>query len=272
MRKGPMKINRPRPNKELGQHYLTSKNVIDSIVMNPPKEAFIIEVGPGPGALTEKLHALFGEAYHALEMDERFRESLHYLKDNQLTFADATKIDFDLFIQKLGSPSPLWVVSNLPYNASVPLFLAFTRCASIDGMTLMFQKEVAEKILPPSGKKNPTGSLMMLGQNYFEITQLCKVPPGCFSPPPKVDSLVLTFRRRPNPLISLTEFLTYEDFLRKIFQGKRKQLGTVLKMSYPQLQRESFWAQAAVPSTIRSESMSVSEVNSLYQLLKKEIR
>src|SRR5665647_728814 len=111
------------------------------------------------------------------------------------------EFDWKNFLSTHGFKS-IWLVSNLPYNVSVPLTLSFLRIPEIKYMTLMYQKEVAEKILPKD-LRNSMGSLHVLNLTQFEISHVVNAPPGAFLPPPKVDSQVLQFKRREIPLIGL---------------------------------------------------------------------
>src|SRR5690606_31558120 len=122
-------------------------------------------------------------------------------------------------------------VSNLPYNVSVPLTLSFLRVPEIKNMTLMYQKEVAEKILPKD-PRNAMGSLHALTVSQFDVSHVVHAPPGAFVPPPKVDSLVLNFRRKEVPLVPLERVDVFEEFLRLVFAQRRKQLGGILKKEW----------------------------------------
>jgi 16S rRNA (adenine1518-N6/adenine1519-N6)-dimethyltransferase len=134
-------------------------------------------------------------------------------------------------------------------------------------MTLMFQKEVADKVFPFSTTKNFMSSLLVLSQSYFDCKLLCKVPPGAFTPPPKVDSAVLTMMRRETPLVPLNEFRKLEKFLRILFSQKRKQLGGVLKSSFDANHIASVFEELKIPLSIRAEALSLEQVLDLYRKL-----
>jgi 16S rRNA (adenine1518-N6/adenine1519-N6)-dimethyltransferase len=134
----------------------------------------------------------------------------------------------------------------------------------------MFQREVADKafaIDTRSGKS--MNSLMALCQTYFRVSLLCKVAPGAFNPPPKVDSAVLSFERIETPAIDLAQFDKFEKYLRKVFQHKRKQLGTVLKPHYPAQILESSFATCGIPRTIRAEALNLETIQQLFKCLHK---
>ena len=133
----------------------------------------------------------------------------------------------------------------------------------------MFQKEVADKVFAFARTKNIMGSLMCLSQTYFETSLLSKVAPGAFIPPPKVDSAVISFKRRENPVISLDEFLKYEKFLRLVFSQKRKQMKKVLKSAYPEQTVTQTLEKLNLPLTIRSEALQLEDIQNLYKELSK---
>lgn len=262
----------PWANKDLGQHFLKDQEVIDLICNDFKDDAeSILEVGPGPGILSKHLaeHEL---PYHVIEKDKRFPEILsQWISADQITLGDALKVDLsELFENKNWNHNNTWLVSNLPYNVGVPLLINFMQEPSIKFMTLMFQKEVGGKIVPSGAKKkNTMGSLMALCQNYFDCEIVCMVPPEAFQPPPKVDSIVVSLKRKSSPEIDLSEFLEYESFLRKLFAMKRKQVGTVLKGFYLADKLEGAFAKCEIDRRLRAETFSLEQVRSLYRALKK---
>ncbi|WP_127718178.1 16S rRNA (adenine(1518)-N(6)/adenine(1519)-N(6))-dimethyltransferase RsmA [Halobacteriovorax sp. HLS] len=262
----------PWADKNLGQHFLRSESIINSITEDFKDEAqAMIEVGPGPGILTEFL-AKHDLPFHVIEMDKRFPEYLEqFISKDQITLSDALKVDLPTFFaQKNIADKDIWLVSNLPYNVSVPLLINFIQAPQIKYMTLMFQKEVADKVVNFVGKKkNSMGSLLCLTQNYFEVNVLCQAPPGAFQPPPKVDSTVISFKRKESPLIPIEEFREFEEFLRKIFKFKRKQLGSILKNYYEKEVLEKACEEVGVQRTDRAEAFDLEVIQNLYKVLKK---
>ncbi len=259
----------PMANKDLGQHFLNDQKVIEQITTDFAQSAKnIIEVGPGPGILTEKLQS-HGKPLHVIEKDNRMIEYLgDILPADHITFTDALNVDFSEYINERGIAKDLWLVSNLPYNVSTPLLIKFLQTPEIKYMTLMFQKEVADKVFPFASKKNYMGSLMGLSLTYFDASLLCKVPPGAFIPPPKVDSAVITFRRKDEPIIPLSEFLNLEAYLRTIFKFKRKQLGNVLKTYASSDKIEAALASLGLDTTVRAEALELTKIQQLYKKLK----
>lgn len=263
-----MKKPLPFANKDLGQHFLKDTKVITGITSDfSDKAQAIIEIGPGPGILTENL-SLHNLPFHVIEKDERMEEYIEQFVDKEnINFTDALEVNYSEFIKERGLDKNLWLVSNLPYNVSTPLLLLFLQTPEIKYMTLMFQKEVADKVFAFSRTKNVMGSLMSLSQTYFKTSLLFKVAPGAFIPPPKVDSAVISFERIEEPVISLNEFKSYEKFLRLVFSQKRKQMKKVLKSVYAEDKVIKTLEALNLPLTIRAEALELSDIQNLYKEL-----
>lgn len=256
----------PRANKDLGQHFLKDKSVIQKIMDDAP-ECFdaIVEVGPGPGVLTTPLND-FGRPLYLIEMDTRFEEMLQLSNVKEIFFQDAMLFDWDEFLEEKNlKGKKIWLVSNLPYNVSSQLFAGFCRVPEISAMTLMYQKEVGEKTAYRPGAKNQMNSLLMLSSAFFEAKSIAKVSPGAFLPPPKVDSIVISYRRK-EPLVPLEDFKEYEAFLRKIFSFKRKQIGSVLR-SWPRgKELAQKLEERGLDLRTRAEALELADVLDLYRL------
>lgn len=267
----------PLANKALGQHFLKDQSIIQTICSDFASESNLpeamIEIGPGPGILTETLAFRSKKEqlpFFVIEKDDRFPPYLRqFLNEDQITMTDALAINLsDFFKEKCIEQKKIWLVSNLPYNISTPLLINFLKAPEIKYLTLMFQKEVADKVFAFSSAKNYMGSLMVMSQTYFDCELLCKVPPGAFSPPPKVDSAVLSMKRKEIPLVPLDEFLILEKFVRHLFAQKRKQLGGHLKSSYSVEKISQIFTKLNIPLTIRAEALSLHQVLDLYRNFK----
>lgn len=259
-------VNIPKANKDLGQHYLTSEKVIEKICSDHENQYdAIIEVGPGPGVLTKSL-AKKNVPLYLIEMDTRFRENLEELvAPENILFQDATTINWDdFFIKNNLLNKNVWLVSNLPYNVGSVLFIHFLPLLPIKFMTLMFQKEVGQKTYFRE-VKNQMNGLYFLCKNYFESKHLIKVSPGCFSPPPKVESVVVSYERNSNS--QELDFKKLNSFSRLVFSERRKQLMGVLKKKYSKEKLEESFNFLGIPPMIRSEALTYDQLQSLYQLL-----
>ena len=259
----------PRANKDLGQHFLRDSKIIQGITSDYADQAdIIVEVGPGPAILTESL-SRHGKPLFVIEMDRRFQEYLEkWVESDKIIFTDALQFNWQGFIQQNQlQDKKIWLVSNLHYNITAPHFISFLKIPQICFMTLMFQREVGEKTYQHPSKKNQMNSLLALGQNYFDSKLLLKVHPGAFNPPPKVESVVVSYQRKLAPEIPIEEFSRLENFLRTLFQFKRKQLGSVLKALLND-QKEEFFSNIPIKSSSRAESLTIDDIYLLYNKLK----
>lgn len=256
--------------KSLGQHFLRDQEVIFSITEDFKDRAdAIIEVGPGPAVLTPALASL-NLPFHVIEKDDRFPELLaKYLAIENIHLQDALEINYDEFIKATFPQSQhLWLVSNLPYNVGTPLTILFLKCQAIKYMSLMYQKEVGEKVYSFAEKqKNAANSLGALLLTYFDVKLLVKVPPSSFEPPPKVDSVVLSYIRRENPALSYEELDSFEKFLRILFAQNRKQMGNFLRSSFSPEKLQTAFGTLDIPLTARAETLKLEQVQKLYKLL-----
>lgn len=251
-------------NKSFGQHFLNSPTVIKKITSPLPSGVdAIVEIGPGPAVLTPHL-ACYGLPVFVIEMDERFVELLAPVVGIDGIFRqDALLFDWQTFLKEKDFRS-IWLVSNLPYNVSVPLTLSFLRIPEIKYMTLMYQKEVAQKILP-NDPRNAMGSLHVLNLSQFNLKHIVYAPPGAFVPPPKVESQVLGFERKASPVIPLSEIETFESFLRVIFGQRRKQLGGIMKNEWGEEVTKKKLEITSIDSKVRAEALSFEDVIRLYR-------
>ena len=211
--------------KYLGQHFLISEKVKQAIIATcPPSTDAILEIGPGAGALTDLLPAL-QKPLLTIEIDQRFIPHLQTLMPApNIVAANALAVDYATLLKPYKA---VWVVSNMPYNIAAPLMRQLLPHTSLAGMTLMMQKEMANKVLllPPKQGMNSLGLLL---QSFWEINQVCVVDPAAFRPRPKVNSAVLFFSPRQHPWLPLPQLLAWEKFLRQLFAHRRKQIQSVL--------------------------------------------
>jgi 16S rRNA (adenine1518-N6/adenine1519-N6)-dimethyltransferase len=175
--------------KSLGQHFLCAPNIVKSIVSAAGDYSGCLEVGPGPGILTSFL-AKQADQMTAVEFDERMVNLLADSAPNvRVVVGDALKVNLAELFDEL--PERRVLVSNMPYYITGPLLDAFAKVRSRYAVAvLMMQREVGQKILAEP-KNRERGALSVCLQAEFQISLVCKVPPGSFVPPPKVDSIVL---------------------------------------------------------------------------------
>lgn len=243
-----------------GQHFLRSQATIEKIVQAAAVTAdeVVLEIGPGEGVLTKPLCA--GAArVHAVEIDPDLAHTLALtgpmnLQVHQVDFLKAS------LEQALGEdfPKPLVVAANLPYYITAPILerLFWERPVQVKRAVLMMQDEVARRICRPATRE--AGALTYIAGAFFEARYLFSVPPGCFSPPPKVDSAVIEVTPR-SPGDGLEQELAtlYERLVGAAFRARRKQMGTSLKSVNPDA--SAFLQQAGIDPKRRPETMTVQE-------------
>jgi len=221
-----------RPKKSLGQHFLRDKSVIDRIVKaaGVSHSDTVIEVGPGTGALTERLLEENPKRLIAVEVDPELvkllREKFSRFKNFEVVKADATKFDF-------AGAGKVKVVGNLPYNVSTAIIRNVLNGAdNLKLAVFMTQKEVADRFIKGRGKDY--GYLSALVNFFFSVKKLFDVPPSSFYPPPKVYSTVFMLKPK-RKLLERQELNRFESFLKRAFSNRRKKLKNNLKLSsYPE--------------------------------------
>jgi len=175
--------------KSLGQHFLKDQQVIHRITHVIPQAVNVIEIGPGPGALTEILLQRVAKLA-VIEMDNRFAEHWQQVSESN----PALSVIHGDVMEKLETAvvgiQPDWIIGNLPYNISGPLTAKLAGLSLAGGMVLMYQREVAARIAADAGSKT-YGGLSVLVRHYYNVKRLLTLPPGAFSPPPKVHSAVI---------------------------------------------------------------------------------
>jgi len=225
-----------RPRKRFGQHFLHDPRVLEKIVssIHPEEKDFVVEIGPGEGALTRLLLAKTPNV-QAIEIDRDLAGKLleEKIKVHQ---ADALEFDYSIF------PRGVRIVGNLPYNISTPLLFHLARYADrVRDMHFMLQLEVVERMVAaPSTPEY--GRLSVALQARFKMKKLFNVSKGAFRPPPKVESAVV----RLEPLAEQRKL--DDDLLRRAFSARRKTLRNALP--------EIDFAALGIDSGLRPENLS----------------
>ena len=224
-------------NKGFGQHFLLDLNITRKIarLAGADETTAVIEVGPGPGGLTRALLET-GARVIAVEKDARFLPLLQVIAeaaDGRLTVihADALMVDEAALVADHAGGLPARIVANLPYNVGTPLLIKWlTGAFRPEAMALMFQKEVAERIVAGVGD-DAYGRLAVISQALCEAQIVMSLPARAFTPPPKVDSAVVSLVPRPerprDALIAAVERVTAAAFgqRRKMLRSSLKALG-----------------------------------------------
>ena len=251
------------PRKSLSQNFLIDGNIVRKIISASEVQEgdSVLEIGPGPGVLTEALlHE--GANVLAIEKDDRFYEALTTWNNPALTLVhrDFLKVDLPPLIKPHTK-----VVANIPYNITgILLQRLLPMGKSISSLTLMVQKEVAQRITAQKGSKDYS-SFTLFASYYSEPKLLFTVEPTCFYPKPSVTSAVIHLKLKevddsaPSPL----------PVVRKAFQQRRKMIRSSLKTLYPANQIEAALQEIGLSPTARPQELSLDEWINLYKLLDK---
>jgi 16S rRNA (adenine1518-N6/adenine1519-N6)-dimethyltransferase len=222
-------MNKVRPKKSLGQHFLhdqqIARRIVDGLLVQT-KPMPTLEIGPGMGVLTRYLTGRDDIDLRVAEID---RESIAYLKqhfpalEGRIMEGDVLDANWtSIFTGRFA------VIGNFPYNISSQIFFKVLENRDrVDQVVCMLQKEVADRLAAPHGSKT-YGILSVLLQAYFRITYLFKVPPGVFTPPPKVMSAVIRLERNNVERLACDEVL-FVRVVKQAFNTRRKTLRNALK-------------------------------------------
>lgn len=244
----------PRAKKSLGQHFLkdakTASRIVDLLRITP--EDRVLEIGPGPGAITSLIHARGPNRFRVVEKDgywAGFHKERVHAAPPEVEVLHADALDFPW--ESLDGP---WkIISNLPYNVGSPLMWDIvSRVPELTRAVFMVQKEVAERLYAQPGTHD-YGALSVWIQSYVRVEWGFVVGPGAFSPPPKIDSAVVAFIPLPREAYP-KDPVALSEMLKRCFQMRRKQLQSILKRSgradAPELLQAIGIAPEARPETL----------------------
>lgn len=255
-----------RAHKSLGQNYIQDKNIIRKIVESVPitEADTLLEIGPGPGALTHALLETVAQKVIIVEKDPQFIDYWTSVAANTpkllVIHQDALKVS----LRSL-SLTPLTIVANLPYNVGTGLVLQWLDdLPLVKSMTLMLQKEVVLR-MTAAPKSKDYGRLSIIAQWLCHVTRLFDVPPTAFRPQPKVVSSIVRLEPRPTPL-----FPAEKDALEKVtaalFQQRRKMIKKSLQTLWPD--PLPILDTLSIPPTERPENLTIAQFCALAKICK----
>ena len=262
---------------KLGQHFLIDHHVIEQILSTTQIEErdCIVEIGPGKGVLTDEL-ASQARRLIAIEYDPVLFEALesrfagqHHV---QILHADARRVNYrEIFPECKRSAQRVKIVANLPYYAATPIMLSLFDFADIfHSCTLMFQKEVAERISASPGTK-AYGTLAVLAQYHSEPRYCFSVPPQAFRPPPKVESAVVHLRFSKKPRVQVIDQLHFFSLVKAAFLSRRKTLKNALVRGKSRVctheQLLTAFKELDIDEHIRGEKLSLDDFARLSNIL-----
>jgi 16S rRNA (adenine1518-N6/adenine1519-N6)-dimethyltransferase len=243
--------------RKLGQHFLASDSILTHIAaaICPAACPRLIEIGPGRGALTRRLLGRTKEL-HAIEVDSAL---IPLLEAEFGSCANFHLHHADVLATNLAQWGPAAIVGNLPYYITSPIIEKFLHLGDgFNTAVFLIQEEVAERLRASSGTRD-YGFLSVQTQLFCSVELICRVPPGAFSPPPKVCSAVVRLERHSSAAVDRRELL---KFVGRCFAMKRKTLRNNLKPYYPAA------ALDGLPeANLRAEQLNIEQFSRLFQRL-----
>lgn len=265
--------------KKYGQNFLIDTHVLEKIIRESgvTEEDFVLEIGPGIGTMTQYLCEAAREVA-AVEIDRALipilQDTLQDYDNVEVINEDILKVDIRRLAEEKNAGRPVKVVANLPYYITTPIIMRlFESGVPVDSITVMVQKEVADRMKTGPGSKD-YGALSLAVQYYAKPEIVANVPPNCFMPRPKVGSAVIRLTRHSTPPVHAEDEKLMFALIRASFNQRRKTLVNGLKNA-PDLHLEKKIIEEAIeelgkPLTIRGEALTLEEFAELSNLIKKK--
>ena len=258
--------------KKFGQNFLIDEGIVNKIVREAgvTKDDFVLEIGPGIGTMTQLLCEQAG-GVAAVEIDTNLipilKETLAEYDNVTIINEDILKVDIKKLAEEKNGGKPIKVVANLPYYITTPIIMGlFESNVPIDSITVMVQKEVADRMQVGPGTKD-YGALSLAVQYYSKPQVVINVPPECFIPRPNVGSAVIRLTRYKEPPVKVKDEKLMFKLIRASFNQRRKTLANGLNNS-PEINFSKEEITAAIESlhkgpSIRGEALTLSEFAAL---------
>ena len=266
--------------KKFGQNFLIDTRVLDKIIRAAEitEDDFVLEIGPGIGTMTQYLceHA---REVAAVEIDKNLipilADTLSCYENVEVIHQDILEVDINALEREKNQGNPIKVVANLPYYITTPIIMGlFESHVPIDSITVMVQKEVAERMQVGPGTKD-YGALSLAVQYYAVPEIVANVPPNCFMPRPKVGSAVIRLIRRQESPVQVNNEQMMFALIRASFNQRRKTLVNGLNnaadIPYSKQQVETVLKELGLPANVRGETLTLEQFarlgNQLEELL-----
>lgn len=254
--------------KKFGQNFLIDTHVLDKIIdaSGVTEDDFVLEIGPGIGTMTQYLCERAREVV-AVEIDKNLipilSDTLKNYSNVTVINEDILKIDICKLAEEKNQGKPIKVVANLPYYITTPIIMGlFESHVPIDSITIMVQKEVAERMQEKPGNKE-YGALSLAVQYYAKPEIVANVPPNCFMPRPNVGSAVIRLTRHEKPPVEVEDEKLMFRIIRASFNQRRKTLANGLNNSpeihLPKEVIQESIVSLGVPENIRGEALSLEQ-------------
>lgn len=266
--------------KKFGQNFLIDTRILEGIIQaaHVTKEDFVLEIGPGIGTMTQYLCEHAREVV-AVEIDQNLipilKDTLSEYDNVEVINDDILKVDINQLARERNGGKPIKVVANLPYYITTPIIMGlFESHVPIDSITIMVQKEVADRMQVGPGTKD-YGALSLAVQYYAKPEIVLNVPPSCFMPQPKVGSAVIRLTRHEVPPVDVKNEKLMFALIRASFNQRRKTLANGLN-NFPQIslskeQIQECIVELGVPVTVRGEALSLEQFAALSNIIEAKI-
>lgn len=256
--------------KRLSQNFLIDSNILKKIVSaaGVEKEDGVIEIGAGPGALTEILLDK-GALVMAIELDKELIPILSQLQEAhpqlKIVQGDVLKLSLETLCAQMAERKKIKVVANLPYHITSPILTRLLPLHQwIESVTVMVQKEFAERMAAePSSKEY--GRFTLFVRYYSKVRYQFTIKPSCFYPAPKVHSALVTCSLYPSPFTPSKE-AAFFDLTRTVFSQRRKMLRSSLKSLYPLEKIDAALTELGIDLKARAEMLSLEQFLELFKL------
>ena len=254
--------------KKFGQNFLIDSNVLESIIRGAEitKDDFVLEIGPGIGTMTQYLCEAARQVV-AVEIDKMLipilEDTLSEYDNVEVINQDVLKVDIKSLAEEKNNGKPIKVAANLPYYITTPIIMGlFESGVPIDSITIMVQKEVADRMQTGPGSKD-YGALSLAVQFYATAKVILNVSATCFMPRPNVDSAVIKLTRHKEPTVNVADEKLMFKIIRASFNQRRKTLVNGLKnspeLSFSKEQIVKAIEKIGKPETIRGEALTLEE-------------
>ena len=267
--------------KKFGQNFLIDTHVLDKIIGSAEitKDDFVLEIGPGIGTMTQYLACAAGKVA-AVEIDKALipilEDTLDGYDNVQVINEDVLKVDIAELAKRENEGKPIKVVANLPYYITTPIIMGlFESHVPIDSITIMVQKEVADRMQVGPGTKE-YGALSLAVQYYAKPEIVAIVPPNCFMPRPNVGSAVIRLTRHKEVPVQVNDEKLMFKIIRASFNQRRKTLANGLNNApdihlSKEVIQESI-EELGVPVTIRGEALTLQQFAQLSNIIGSKIK
>ena len=262
--------------KKFGQNFLVDKNILGKIVdaAQITEKDCVLEIGPGIGTMTQYLAEQAGNVI-AVEIDKNLipvlQDTLSSYNNVTILNQDILKVDINHIIEKYNNGNSIKVVANLPYYITTPIIMSlFESHVALKSITIMIQKEVADRIQAQAGTKD-YGALSLAVQYYAKPEVIVKVPAACFMPRPNVDSSVIRLTRYETPPVKAQDENYLFTVIRASFNQRRKTLVNGLSnagsVGVSKEKIAEVLTQMELPLTVRGETLTLEQFTELSNCL-----